>query len=979
MHTCKSDVSVRVNARNSVKIDESLLRNVRLFHYYVFKELHKLDSQFAVSKTDGYLVVPLMETSTSPNASRHVFQIHCGFLREFSNFAQTCTDSDEKLNLRPSYSDFSFFQGKIVRSRYTRYFVTKVCEDLSPSSAFPDHEVAATYAEYYENRYGIQVDPKQPLLLVKHLPAQTNFLVPRHRNQMATENVESNLKGMKNEIHLIPELVTVLPFSASAWSLTRFFPSVVHRLEAMLRAHQMKLMILYGCGISKKAKFQAKFLGERGKCSSGQSCSRADGSVVTDHQCGHHDDHDNLVNDNVGSSLGGADNHNKPCGSINISVGGHGNQNSSVYDGDNDDQDSSVHDQIDRYTGDQGSSVDDHIDRYTDYLGSSVIDSFDDQNRSPTYYDQYISVNEYDADQDNFGDDYEGDDELDSSVVGHIDHDYDADSSVSDYIGDDAKDISLNKQFIFYDDCVCSDDDVGPSISLTLHALTAKSVGQHFHSEQLELLGDSYLKLEVSLDIFLSGLNRDERIMTLHRTQLVSNDMLSKQGRRLGIPGYISITPPDLTNTSLPPGFITGLPGEVNKAFLNQYTHQVLGDKHVANTVEALIAATLIGCGRSAARKYLLWLGVARYTSCELYFLYQRLQAKSPQHYINCVMNEEREKMTGEKEKQEEKENLSNSTRLCHACKDFYGESHLMGVGGNVFEAINEGRQKTTKINSWLCNVQDTKLRELSVEKLQTAYLSCSLNVHEDLDKSIKSGKLDEKPHKETQTSYFSSLERKTMLNDGFEQVDECEVDVTLDVINVARTDLCGPCQLIAKTPYCKPGIYGKLGDCGIVLENGEVSNGKSGLISRNVLPLTDKWLTEPVPKFDHIEAELGYSFKNKRLLLQALTHNSYPSFLSQVSETYQKMEFVGDAILDYLVTLYLYENFPNLNHGDLTDFRSALVNNFTLAFLAVQKNLHQSLKYMSPKLFEVINRFLKFLEEQGASWKVNQCSHLLI
>jgi hypothetical protein len=133
---------------------------------------------------------------------------------------------------------------------------------------------------------------------------------------------------------------------------------------------------------------------------------------------------------------------------------------------------------------------------------------------------------------------------------------------------------------------------------------------------------------------------------------------------------------------------------------------------------------------------------------------------------------------------------------------------------------------------------------------------------------------------------------------------------------------------------------------------------------------------TRPVPNFDHIERELGYCFKNKLLLLQALTHNSYPRFLSQVSGTYQKMEFVGDAILDYLVTLYLYEHFPNLNHGDVTDFRSGLVNNFTLAFLAVKKNLHQSLRYMSPPLLDVIGQFLKFLEEQeliqGASWKVS-------
>src|SRR3989344_8599077 len=76
------------------------------------------------------------------------------------------------------------------------------------------------------------------------------------------------------------------------------------------------------------------------------------------------------------------------------------------------------------------------------------------------------------------------------------------------------------------------------------------------------------------------------------------------------------------------------------------------------------------------------------------------------------------------------------------------------------------------------------------------------------------------------------------------------------------------------------------------------------------------------------LEKSLGLSFRNKDLLLQALTHRSYlnenPDSRTGHNE---RLEFLGDAVLELVVTEALYEKFPDKPEGDLTSFRAALVN----------------------------------------------------
>ncbi len=88
-------------------------------------------------------------------------------------------------------------------------------------------------------------------------------------------------------------------------------------------------------------------------------------------------------------------------------------------------------------------------------------------------------------------------------------------------------------------------------------------------------------------------------------------------------------------------------------------------------------------------------------------------------------------------------------------------------------------------------------------------------------------------------------------------------------------------------------------------------------------------------------EAAFGVTFADKTLLQRALTHRSYvnenPDFLLEDNE---RLEYLGDAILDFVIGEYLYHHFPEMREGELTSLRAALVKTETLARFALQLDL---------------------------------------
>jgi len=91
--------------------------------------------------------------------------------------------------------------------------------------------------------------------------------------------------------------------------------------------------------------------------------------------------------------------------------------------------------------------------------------------------------------------------------------------------------------------------------------------------------------------------------------------------------------------------------------------------------------------------------------------------------------------------------------------------------------------------------------------------------------------------------------------------------------------------------------------------------------------------------ELETLEDTLGYKFKDKQLIIEALTHKSYKKPYNN-----ERLEFLGDAVLDLIVGEYLYKLFPNKNEGVLSKIRASLVNEEGFARLANSINLGEYL-----------------------------------
>jgi ribonuclease-3 len=92
------------------------------------------------------------------------------------------------------------------------------------------------------------------------------------------------------------------------------------------------------------------------------------------------------------------------------------------------------------------------------------------------------------------------------------------------------------------------------------------------------------------------------------------------------------------------------------------------------------------------------------------------------------------------------------------------------------------------------------------------------------------------------------------------------------------------------------------------------------------------------------LQRDLSLTFRDPRLLREALTHRSYLNEINEAWPSNERLEFLGDAVLGLISTDYLFGRFDTLGEGELTNLRSALVRTETLARFAHEINLGQYL-----------------------------------
>lgn len=95
--------------------------------------------------------------------------------------------------------------------------------------------------------------------------------------------------------------------------------------------------------------------------------------------------------------------------------------------------------------------------------------------------------------------------------------------------------------------------------------------------------------------------------------------------------------------------------------------------------------------------------------------------------------------------------------------------------------------------------------------------------------------------------------------------------------------------------------------------------------------------------EYSTLEKEIGYTFKDKSLLQIALTHTSYA--YEKKTNSNEKLEFLGDSILEFLSSIYIYNNYPNLKEGEMTKVRAQVVCETSLYKVAMAHNFSDFLR----------------------------------
>lgn len=133
-------------------------------------------------------------------------------------------------------------------------------------------------------------------------------------------------------------------------------------------------------------------------------------------------------------------------------------------------------------------------------------------------------------------------------------------------------------------------------------------------------------------------------------------------------------------------------------------------------------------------------------------------------------------------------------------------------------------------------------------------------------------------------------------------------------------------------------------------------------ILSLQDLDLSDQ--NHPVtvtPELENLEEVTGYSFRNKELLKEAFTDASYKA---TDCVSYERLEYLGDSVLNHLIAKLHFFQYPELAPGELTRLRAANVDTEALARAALKYDLHKYLRHRKPLLDGQIQEFMEGIVE---------------
>ncbi|XP_011616905.1 endoribonuclease Dicer isoform X1 [Takifugu rubripes] len=937
VYTRSGEVTISIELQKSgFSLTAAQLDLITRLHHYIFSHILRLEKpalEFKPLQADSaYCVLPLNIVGNS-NTLDMDFQ----FMEDIEKSeARTGIPTTQYTKQNPFSFKLEDYQDAVIIPRYRnfdqphRFYVADVYTDLTPLSKFPSPEYE-TFAEYYKTKYNLDLtNLNQPLLDVDHTSSRLNLLTPRHLNQKgkalplsSAEKRKAKWESLQNKQILVPELCAIHPIPASLWRKAVCLPSILYRLHCLLTAEELRAQTAIEAGVGARTlppDFRYPNLDFGWKRS-------IDGKTFQSSPECFSKDAEDPCKDQVTRSLSSPTTK-SPCepaeatcvmNSINSTA---------------------------RLACDDGRLNTEHLHQYencqTSKSSTPVLQSPESIQRAtsvcmqPSYSSQELSSSPQLR--------------SDEHATGRTSDHNDKATSVCAW---EAAAVSVltapcfDPRIAAQHRSESGDKSLGPNPGLILQALTLSNASDGFNLERLEMLGDSFLKHAITTYLFCTYPDAHEGRLSYMRSKKVSNCNLYRLGKKKGLPSRMVVSIFDPPVNWLPPGYIVN-------------------------------------------------------------------QEKSNNDKLDCAETKEENLSNGQSgndynEEEEEVEELEDELMLKDEPKDDvnmeedleYYKEHIkfidnMLLGSGAFgkkislSAFPPHLSPSSGSSPLLESSYEWKANKKSLHPTTVPYHTESVSSGpsaEEFDYSSWDAMCYLDPSKAGDEEDFVV---------GFWNPSEENLGVDLGKQTISydlHTEQCIADKSIADCVEALLGCY--LTSCGeraaqmflcslglkvLPLEEGVVT-GPRRSHGTTAVDLCYGWLKIPprsmldhpdaehtlhhlISGFENFERKINYTFQNKAYLLQAFTHASY--HYNTITDCYQRLEFLGDAILDYLITKHLYEDPRQHSPGVLTDLRSALVNNTIFASLAVKYDYHKYFKAISPELFHVIDDFVQFQLEKN-------------
>ncbi|XP_014865745.1 PREDICTED: endoribonuclease Dicer [Poecilia mexicana] len=486
--------------------------------------------------------------------------------------------------------------------------------------------------------------------------------------------------------------------------------------------------------------------------------------------------------------------------------------------------------------------------------------------------------------------------------------------------------------------------NLGPNPGLILQALTLSNASDGFNLERLEMLGDSFLKHAITTYLFCTYPDAHEGRLSYMRSKKVSNCNLYRLGKKKGLPSRMVVSIFDPPVNWLPPGYV-----------VNQ-------DKSSSDRVDSEEAREeLVSNGRSGND----FDDEDRDDEGEDVDEDELLLKDEPKDDVNM-----------EDDLEYYKEHIRFIDNMLLGSGAFGKKISISGFGPPLSPAPGSSPAMDSSY--------DWKAPKKPAQHSEQAHCGSAA---EEFDYSSWDAMCYLDPSKAGEeddfvVGFWNPSEENCGTELGKQSIsydlhtEQCIADKSIadcvEALLGCYLTSCGEraaqmflCSLGLKVLPVQRGSRAALVVPAILTPAVELMYGWLKIPPRCMLdhPDAERTLQHLISGFENFERKINYTFQNKAYLLQAFTHASY--HYNTITDCYQRLEFLGDAILDYLITKHLYEDPRQHSPGVLTDLRSALVNNTIFASLAVKYDYHKFFKAISPELFHVIDDFVQFQLEK--------------